>query len=287
MNRLSDIGIIKKILTRHGFSFSKAMGQNFLINPSVCPKMAEQCGIIENTGVIEIGPGIGVLTCELAKRAKKVVAIELDRRLLPILDETLAEFNNVKVINDDVMKIDLKKLIDEEFSGMNVVVCANLPYYVTSPILMKLLEERLKISAITVMVQKEVAQRLCAGAGNRNAGSISLAVNYYAEPEILFHVKSGSFMPAPKVDSAVVKLNIRETPACNVTDEKLFFKLVKAAFSQRRKTILNSLSNNFNISKESVLGLLNTAGISPSSRAEDLSIQNFADISNGIVLEQH
>lgn len=282
MDRLSDIGTIKKILARHGFTFSKALGQNFLINPNVCPKMAEQCGIVENTGVIEIGPGIGVLTCELAKRAKKVVAIELDRRLLPILDETLAEFNNVKVINDDVMKIDLKKLIDEEFHGMNVVVCANLPYYVTSPILMKLLEERLKISAITVMVQKEVAQRLCAGAGNRNTSSISLAVNYYAEPEILFHVKSGSFMPAPKVDSAVVKLNIREIPACEVADERLFFKVIKAAFSQRRKTIINALSNNFSLSKEETFRVLNDAGVSLSSRAENLQLEDFAKISKNI-----
>lgn len=282
MDRLSDIGTIKKILARHGFTFSKALGQNFLVNPSVCPKMAEQCGIVENTGVIEIGPGIGVLTCELAKRAKKVVAIELDGRLLPILDETLAEFNNVKVINDDVMKIDLKKLIDEEFHEVNVVVCANLPYYVTSPILMKLLEERLKISAITVMVQKEVAQRLCAGAGNRNTSSISLAVNYYAEPEILFHVKSGSFMPAPKVDSAVVKLNIRGVPVCEVTDEKLFFKVIKAAFSQRRKTILNALSHNFNISKEEVLKGLDEVGISSTSRAENLNLEDFARISESI-----
>ena len=282
MDRLSDIGTIKNILARHGFTFSKAMGQNFLINPSVCPKMAEQCGIIENTGVIEIGPGIGVLTCELAKRAKKVVAIELDERLLPILDETLAEFDNVKVINEDVMKLDLKKLIDEEFADMNVVVCANLPYYVTSPILMKLLEERLRISAITVMVQKEVAQRICVGAGNRNTGSISLAVNYYAEPEVFFYVKSGSFMPAPKVDSAVVKLNIRETPVCEVDDEKLFFKVIKAAFSQRRKTILNALSNNFGFSKDEILKVLNAAGVSPSSRAENLTIEDFARISGSI-----
>ena len=282
MDRLSDIGTIKNILARHGFTFSKAMGQNFLINPSVCPRMAEQCGIVENTGVIEIGPGIGVLTCELAKRAKKVIAIELDKRLLPILDETLADFDNVKVINNDVMKINLKRLIDEEFADMNVVVCANLPYYVTSPILMKPLEERLRISAITVMVQKEVAQRICAGAGNRNTGSISLAVNYYAEPEVLFHVKSGSFMPAPKVDSAVVKLNIRETPACEVPDENLFFKVIKAAFSQRRKTILNSLSNNFSLSKDEILKVLNAAGVSPSSRAENLTLEDFARISRGM-----
>ncbi len=283
MYNLSDIGTIKNILSRYGFSFSKSLGQNFLINPSVCPKMAEQCGIDENTGVIEIGPGIGVLTCALAKLAKKVVSIELDKRLLPILNETLSEFNNVKIINNDVMKIDLKELINQEFSNMNVVVCANLPYYVTTPILMKLLEERLNIKSITVMVQKEVAQRICAGAGNRNAGSISLAVNYYAKPEILFSVKSGSFMPAPKVDSAVVKLNMREVAPCKVADEKLFFQIIKAAFSQRRKTILNAISNNLNLPKDALAAILRDVEISATSRAENLSLEQFAVLTNQLI----
>lgn len=278
MNKLTDIGTIKKILSHHGFTFSKALGQNFLINPSICPKMAEQTGIIEHTGAIEIGPGIGVLTRELAKRAEKVVAIELDKRLLPILKETLSEFNNVKIINDDVMKIDLKALINEEFPYMNVVVCANLPYYVTTPILMRLLENRLKIRVITVMVQKEVAQRICSGAGRRTSGSISLAVDYFAVPEILFTVKSGSFMPAPKVDSAVVRLTLRKEPACKVSDEKLFFKIIKMSFSQRRKTILNSLGNNLKIPKDMLLKVINEIGISPLSRAEDLSLEDFAKL---------
>ena len=280
MDKLSDIGTIKRILTRHGFNFSKALGQNFLINPSVCPKMAQQCGIDENTGVLEIGPGIGVLTCELAQRAKKVVAIELDKRLLPVLNETLPEFDNVKIINNDVMKMDLKSLLTEEFFGMNVVVCANLPYYITSPILMKLLEERLNLSAITVMVQKEVAQRICAGAGNRNSGSISLAVNYYAEPEILFFVKSGSFMPAPKVDSAVIRLNIRKNPACEVCDEKLLFKIIKISFLQRRKTVVNALSNNLNLSKETLLSVFDELKIEAKSRAENLTLEQFAKLTN-------
>lgn len=280
MDKLSDIGTIKRILTRHGFNFSKALGQNFLINPSVCPKMAQQCGIDENTGVLEIGPGIGVLTCELAQRAKKVVAIELDKRLLPVLNETLPEFDNVKIINNDVMKMDLKSLLTEEFFGMNVVVCANLPYYITSPILMKLLEERLNLSAITVMVQKEVAQRICAGAGNRNSGSISLAVNYYAEPEILFFVKSGSFMPAPKVDSAVLRLNIRKNPACEVCDEKLLFRIIKISFLQRRKTVVNALSNNLNLSKETLLSVFDELKIEAKSRAENLTLEQFAKLTN-------
>lgn len=280
MDKLSDIGTIKRILTKHGFNFSKALGQNFLINPSVCPKMAQQCGIDKNTGVLEIGPGIGVLTCELAQRAKKVVAVELDKRLLPVLNETLAEFDNVKIINNDVMKMDLKSLLTEEFFGMDVVVCANLPYYITSPILMKLLEERLNLSAITVMVQKEVAQRICAGAGNRNSGSISLAVNYYAEPEILFFVKSGSFMPAPKVDSAVLRLNIRKNPACEVCDEKLLFKIIKISFLQRRKTVVNALSNNLNLSKETLLSVFDELKIEAKSRAENLTLEQFAKLTN-------
>ena len=280
MDKLSDIGTIKRILTKHGFNFSKALGQNFLINPSVCPKMAQQCGIDKNTGVLEIGPGIGVLTCELAKRAKKVVAIELDKRLLPVLNETLSEFDNVKIINNDVLKMDLKSLLTEEFFGMNVVVCANLPYYITSPILMKLLEERLNLSAITVMVQKEVAQRICAGAGNRNSGSISLAVNYYAEPEILFFVKSGSFMPAPKVDSAVLRLNIRKNPVCEVCDEKLLFRIIKISFLQRRKTVVNALSNNLNLSKETLLSVFDELKIEAKSRAENLTLEQFAKLTN-------
>lgn len=282
MERLSDISTIKKILTKHGFNFSKSLGQNFLINPNVCPKMAELCGANENNGVLEIGPGIGVLTCELAKRAKKVVAIELDKRLIPVLDETLSKFNNIKVINQDVMKIDLKKLIKEEFLGMNVVICANLPYYITSPIIMKLLEERLNLKSITVMVQKEVADRICAGECNRKAGSISLAVNYYSKPEYLFTVKRGSFLPAPNVDSAVIKLNIREKVPFNVTNEKLFFKIIKSSFAQRRKTTINSLVNCLNIDKNELIEIFKNVGISSSSRAENISLEQFSKISNAL-----
>ena len=280
MDKLSDIGTIKRMLTKYGFNFSKTLGQNFLINPSVCPKMAESCGIEENTGVLEVGPGIGVLTCELAKRAKKVVAVELDNLLLPVLNETLSEFENVKIINNDVMQMDLKKLLSEEFFGMNVVFCANLPYYITSPILMKLLEERLNLKAITVMVQKEAAQRICAGVGNRKSGSISLAVNYYAEPEILFFVKSGSFIPAPKVDSSVIRLNIRKNPACEVFNEKLLFRIIKVSFLQRRKTVINALSNNLNLPKETLLQAFDELEIDLKSRAENLTLEQFAILTN-------
>lgn len=283
---LSNIGTIKDILGRHGFTFSKSLGQNFLINPSVCPKMAEQSGAKKGVGVIEVGPGIGVLTCQLAERADRVVAIELDKRLLPVLDETLAEYDNIRIINDDILKIDLKKLIETEFSGMEVVVCANLPYYITSPVIMKLLEDRLPINALTVMVQKEAAQRICAEVGSRQSGAVTVAVNYYAKPQILFGVSAGSFMPAPKVDSAVIRLDILKEPCVQVEDEELFFKVVKAAFSQRRKTLPNSLSAGLQISKLTATNALNRANVPVNYRAEQLAMEQLAKISNAIGSKQ-
>ena len=283
---LSNIGTIKDILGRHGFTFSKSLGQNFLINPSVCPKMAEQSGAKKGVGVIEVGPGIGVLTCQLAERADRVVAIELDKRLLPVLDETLAEYDNIRIINDDILKIDLKELIETEFSGMEVVVCANLPYYITSPVIMKLLEDRLPINALTVMVQKEAAQRICAEVGSRQSGAVTVAVNYYAKPQILFGVSAGSFMPAPKVDSAVIRLDILKEPCVQVEDEELFFKVVKAAFSQRRKTLPNSLSAGLQISKLTVTDALNRANVPVNYRAEQLTMEQLAKISNAIGSKQ-
>lgn len=279
MSRLSDIGTIKDILTRHGFTFSKSLGQNFLVNPSVCPRMAELSGAGQGVGVIEIGPGIGVLTAELCRLADKVVAVELDKRLLPVLDETLGEFDNVKVVNADVLELDLHKLIAEEFGGMEVVVCANLPYYITSPVIMKLLEDKLPVSAVTVMVQKEAAQRICAPVGSRQSGAVTVSVNYYAEPSMLFTVSSGSFMPAPKVDSAVIRLDILPEPSVRV-DERKFFAVVKAAFSQRRKVISNSLSSGLSLGKERVLQILSEAEILPNARAEQLSLDEFARIAN-------
>ena len=279
MERLTDRGVIKEILNRHGFTFSKALGQNFLINPSVCPRMADAAVSSDNVGVIEIGPGIGVLTNELLKRAKKVVAVELDKRLLPVLEETLGEYDNLKVINADVMKLDLHKLIKDEFGGMEVAVCANLPYYITSPVIMKLLEDRLPVSTITVMVQKEAAQRLCAQPGTRDSSAITAAVRYYCDPELLFHVSAGSFMPAPKVDSAVIQLRLRE-PHVHPKSEELFFKVIKAAFAQRRKTVLNSLSSSLSLDKSEVSDILNIAGVEQNARAERLTLQNFSDISD-------
>ena len=280
---LSNIGTIKEILSKYGFTFSKSLGQNFLINPSVCPRMAEYGGAEKGVGVIEVGPGIGVLTCELAKRADKVVAVELDKRLLPVLDETLAEFDNVKVVNDDILKIDLKKLIEDEFDGMEVVVCANLPYYITSPVIMKLLEDKLPIKALTVMVQKEAAQRICAEVGTRQSGAVTVAVNYYSTPQLLFNVSAGSFMPAPKVDSAVIRLDILENPRVQLKNEKLFFRIIKSAFGQRRKTLSNSLSSGLSLPKGDIINALETAGIPANYRAEQLTMQQLADIANAVV----
>lgn len=282
MKKLSDIGTIKDILSRHGFSFSKGLGQNFLINPTVCPRMAELSGADEEVGVIEIGPGIGVLTAELCSIAKKVVAVEIDKRLIPVLNETLEEFDNIKVINEDVLKLDLHRLIAEEFPEMRVVVCANLPYYITSPVIMKLLEERLPIDAITVMVQKEAAQRMCAQVGTRQSGAVTVAVKFYSDPEILFNVSAGSFMPAPKVDSAVIRLNVLDEPAVDVDDSSKFFRVVKASFGQRRKTLPNSLSNGLGLPKAEINKVLNDCGISLNTRAEQMSLQDFKAIADRI-----
>lgn len=278
MPNLSDISVIKSIMEQYGFTFSKALGQNFLINPSVCPKMAEMCGIDENTGVLEVGPGIGVLTKELALRAKKVVSVELDDRLPAVLSHTLSEFDNVEIVSGDILKIDLHKLIEEKFKGMKVVVCANLPYYITSPVIMHLLESKLPIDAITVMIQKEVADRLCADAGSRNAGAITVSVNYYAHAQKLFDVSRGSFMPAPNVDSAVIKLTIKKEPDIYVSDEKKFFKMVKAAFSMRRKTALNSISSGMNLNKADVEKAILKSGLDINIRAEKMTMQELATL---------
>lgn len=282
MEKLWDFNEIKKIMAESGFTFSKALGQNFLVNPSVCPKMAELCGADENTGVIEVGPGIGVLTNELCKVAKKVVAVELDSRLPEILKKTLADHDNVKIVGGDVMELDLHKLIAEEFPGMEVVVCANLPYYITSPVIMKLLGEKLPIKALTVMVQKEAADRLCAQMGTRACGAVTAAVRYFSEPRLLFKVSAGSFMPAPKVDSAVIRMDVYKKPKLDVNDEKLYFRVVRGAFSQRRKTVLNSVCSALGIDKATLTQAFSEAGVNPALRPEAMSLENFAALSNAI-----
>lgn len=282
MDNLSNIGVIKDVLERHNFTFSKSLGQNFLVNPTVCPKIAELGNAKPGFGIIEIGTGIGVLTNELAKRADKVVAIEIDERLIPVLDETLAEYDNVKIINDDVMKVDLNKLISDEFSGLDVAVCANLPYYITSPVIMMLMEQRLPIKSITVMVQKEAGTRLCAGMGTRDMGAVTVAINYFSTPKLLFNVSRGSFMPAPNVDSCVVRFDINEKTPDGVTDEKFFFRVARGAFSQRRKTLANSVSAALGIDKKLVIQAALSVGLNENVRPEKLSMEQFVLFSEAL-----
>ena len=278
MENLTNITVIRDIFERHGFSFNKNLGQNFLVNPSVCPKIAEMGNAQKGWGILEIGTGVGVLTHELAKRAEKVAAVEIDSRLIPVLEETLAEHDNVKIINEDVMKADLAKIISENFAGLKVGVCANLPYYITSPVIMLLLESRLPIESITVMVQKEAGKRLCAEMGTRDAGAVTAAVRYYSEPKLLFNVSRGSFMPAPNVDSCVIRLDVKKETELEISDEAFFFKVVRGAFSQRRKNICNSISSALGLPKQTVTEAVTAAGISETARAEQLKMTEFAAI---------
>jgi 16S rRNA (adenine1518-N6/adenine1519-N6)-dimethyltransferase len=234
------------------------------------------------TGVLEIGPGLGTLTLELAERAKKVVAIELDKKLLPVLDDTLRDFENVKIIQGDIEKIDIQNLLNNEFGDMPVNVCANLPYYITSPIIMRFLNEKIKVKNLTFMIQKETAQRICALPGQKQCGAISFAVSYFAKAQTLFEVSGGSFFPKPKVDSAVLRLEIRETPAVKVKDEKLFFRVINSAFKERRKTFANALSRGMCIKKELAQTWLSNANIESTRRIETCSLEELAKLSNFI-----
>ena len=277
--QLTNISVIKELFGRHGFSFTKSLGQNFLINPSVCPKIAELGGCGSGVCALEIGTGVGVLTQELARRCDKVVAVEIDEGLRPILEETLSGFDNTEVVFADVMKTDLRQLIEERFGGAETVICANLPYYITSPVIMKVLEERLPVKSLTVMVQKETADRLCAPPGTRGCGAISCAVSYYSEPRLLFKVARGSFMPAPNVDSAVIRLDIREELPLTPEEERRMFGVVRAAFSQRRKQMINPLSEQLHIGKAELSEMFSRCGIKPSARAEELSLSDFMRLS--------
>ena len=279
MQNLTNLGTIRTIMDRFGFTFSKSLGQNFIVNPSVCPKIAELGGAESEVGVLEIGAGFGVLTNELAARAEKVVVVELDSRLLPVLSYTLFDHKNVKVINQDILKTDLPALLAEEFGEMEVVVCANLPYYITSPILMMLLESRLPVKSITVMVQKEAGERICAVMPSRACGAVTAAVRYYSEPQILFPVSRGSFYPSPNVDSMVVRLDVKKELPLEGEAEKRLFRVVKAAFGQRRKTLVNTLSSGLKIEKARAAEAIAEAGLKPTVRAEELSLDEFIRLS--------
>ncbi|MBQ2704401.1 MAG: 16S rRNA (adenine(1518)-N(6)/adenine(1519)-N(6))-dimethyltransferase RsmA [Clostridia bacterium] len=283
MYDLTNINTLHRIFEKNGFNLKKGLGQNFIVDPEVCPQIALHADI-DGEGVIEIGPGAGVLTCELAKRAKKVVCIELDTKLKPILADTLSDFDNVEVIFADVMKCDLKAIINQHFKGMNVSVCANLPYYITSPIIMMLLETLPELKSITVMVQKEAAIRLCAEMGTRECGAVTAAVRYYSSPQQVLDVPRDSFLPPPKVDSAVIKLTVNSDN--QGVNRSHFFKVIKAAFSMRRKTLLNCLSAHLDgCDKAKVLNALEQCGISPTARAEELTMDQYIALCKTILGE--
>ena len=276
---LCNPSVIRELLDKNGFRFSKSMGQNFLIEKWVPERIAEAAGLDESTGVLEIGPGIGTLTQELAKRAGRVCAVELDKALPPILAESLAEYGNVKIISGDILKTDLPALLSEQLPGLKPCVCANLPYNITTPVLSCLLESGL-FERMTVMIQREVAHRLCAEPGTADYGAFSVYVQYHAIPECLFDVPPGCFMPAPKVTSTVLRLRQREQPPVRVDDEALFFKVVRASFAQRRKTLVNGLAAAFPLSKPELTALLQSCGMDEKVRGETLSLDGFAALSN-------
>lgn len=286
MKRLVNPSATREVVARFGFQFKKQLGQNFLIDANILEKIVEAADLTKADGALEIGPGIGTLTQALAERAGVVVAIEKDDRLIPILSETLGGYPNVFVRREDVLETDLHELFAECFTGRKVSVVANLPYYVTTPIVMKLLEERLPLTSIVVMVQKEVAERMAAAPGGKDYGALTIAVQYYTEPQIICRVPKTAFMPQPNVESIVIRLKLREKPAVAVCDEALFFKLVKAGFAQRRKTIVNNLQRVFSVSggKEAILRVLERAGIDPSRRGETLSLEEFARLADELAL---
>jgi len=283
---MATLGIPKntiEILQKYNFMFQKKFGQNFLIDTHVLDKIIGAAGITSDDMVLEVGPGIGTMTQYLCESARKVIAVEIDKNLIPILEnDTLKDYDNVRVINEDILKLDINKLVNEENNGKPIKVVANLPYYITTPIVMGLFESHVPIESITIMVQKEVADRMQVGPGTKDYGALSLAVQYYAKPEIVANVPPNCFMPRPNVGSAVIKLTRHEKPPVDVKDEALMFKLVRAAFNQRRKTLQNSINNSpeLHLSKEQVVKALDEMGLSQTIRGEALSLAQFAELSN-------
>jgi len=270
------------VLNRYGFNFQKKFGQNFLIDENIVEKIVREAGVTKDDFVLEIGPGIGTMTQILCENAREVVAVEIDTNLIPILrEDTLRYYDNVTVINEDILKLDIKKLADERNNGKPIKVVANLPYYITTPIIMGLFESNVPLDSLTIMVQKEVADRMQVGPGTKDYGALSLAVQYYSKPEIVLNVPASCFMPRPNVDSAVIKLNRYQTPAYDVKNERLLFNLIKASFLQRRKTMLNSVSNSLsNVTKEDLASALESMGLPKTVRGEALTLEQFVELSN-------
>lgn len=282
---LTNIRYVRSLLERHGFHFSKKLGQNFLINPEICPRIAEMGNAAVGHGILEIGTGIGTLTKELAKRAEKVTAVEVDQRLFPILEETVGQYSNLHIIHQDILKCDISALLEAEFGDLPVSVCANLPYYITAPILMHLLESHAKLETITVMIQKEVAEKLTAPVGTREAGAITVAVQYYGTVKQLFSVSRGSFLPPPNVDSAVIQIQLGTPYAEQVVNEKHFFRMVRSGFSQRRKTLVNALSATMGYEKNSILRALQICQLPETVRMESLTMEQLL-LLHRVLLEQ-
>lgn len=278
--RLSSHSATMDLVKKHGFKFTKSLGQNFLIDDNIVDKIVAGAGIGPEDKIIEVGPGIGTLTREMASRAQNLMAVEIDKNLIPILEDTLGDYDNVKIVNEDIIKADIRGLIDENLSGGPVKLVANLPYYITTPIIMRFLEENINVTDIVVMVQKEVAERMNAQPGGKDFGALSVAVQYYCDTEIVAKVPRHLFVPQPNVDSIVIALRIRPERKYKVDDEDLYFKVVKAAFGQRRKTLLNSISSMGNLAKDQVKEALEEAGIDPKRRGETLSLDEFAILSN-------
>ena len=282
MDRLSSHKATKEVVQKHNFKFSKSLGQNFLIDTNVIDRILEGARVQEGDYVIEVGPGIGTLTKEMGRTAQKVVAIEIDKTLIPILEETLSDFPNIEVINQDILKVNVQELVKEKLNGGPVKLIANLPYYITTPIVMKFLEEDIPVTDIVVMVQKEVADRMNAQPNSKDYGALSVAVQYYCDTEIVAKAPRHMFMPQPNVDSTVIGLHVREEKKYNVDNEDIFFKTVKASFGQRRKTLLNSLGGLGFLNKDQIREALQEANIDEKRRGETLSIEEFASLSNAV-----
>ena len=280
--KLTDLNTVRGLLSEYGAAPDKRYGQNFLISERVVSAIADNCGAAADDGILEIGPGIGVLTVALCERYKKVVSVEIDRKMVEVLGRTTAEYDNFTLINEDILKVDLNALTDTHFSGMNVTVCANLPYYITSPIIMHLLESGARFDNVTVMIQREVADRLTAKPGTPDYGSITPAVEYYADAEKILSVPAGCFYPAPKVDSAVLRLRLRKKPEYEPKDRDLMFEIIKYAFLQRRKTLTNALSADKKLGKEKIAGAIAACGFDPRVRGEALSLGDFRRLADAL-----
>ena len=278
---LCDRREIQALLERHGFHFSKAMGQNFLIESWVPRDIADSCGADKSTGVLEIGPGIGPLTQQLARRAGKVVSVELDARLYPVLRETMRGADNFTLIEGDAMRLDFAQVVQEHFAGLRPILCANLPYNITTPVLTKCVESRC-FDSLTVLIQKEVAQRICAEAGTAEYGAFTVLMQYYTAPQMLFTVPASCFLPAPKVTSAVIHCPVRKTPPVEVVSESALWRTVKAGFALRRKTLVNSLQTGYQLPKERLAEIVTACGLSPTVRGERLTLEDFARLSNAL-----